>query len=70
MVKLEMDMLGYFESTTIIEMKQIINRRDSSIKAKIIEHPPVRDIEKEISQNNAVIAPFYGKGINNPHYAL
>ena len=70
MVQLEMDILWYFESTTIMEMKQIINTRDPNIKAKIIEHPTVRDIEKEISQNNAVIAPFYGKGINNPHYAL
>jgi len=69
MVKLEMDMLWYFESTTIMEMKQIINTRDPSIKAKIIEHPSIRDIEKEISQNHAVIAPFYGKWINNPHYA-
>jgi len=70
MVQLEMDILWYFESTTIVEMKQIINTRDPNIKAKIIEHPSIRDIEKEISKNNAVIAPFYGKWINNPHYAL
>lgn len=70
MVELEMQMLWYFESTTIMEMKQIINRRDPSIKAKIIEHPTIRDIEREISQNNIVIAPFYGKWLKNPHYAL
>lgn len=70
MVDLERKTLWYFESTTITEMKQIINIRDPTIKAKIIEHPTIRDIEKEISQNNAVIAPFYGKWINNPHYSL
>lgn len=70
MVDLEKKTLWYFESTTITEMKQIINIRDPTIKAKIIEHPTIRDIEKEISQNNAVIAPFYGKWINNPHYSL
>ena len=70
MVDLEMKMLGYFESTTIMEMKQIINTRDKSIKAKIIEHPTIRDLEREISQNNVVVAPFYWKGLNNPHYAL
>lgn len=70
MVDLEMKMLWYFESTTIMEMKQIINTRDKSIKAKIIEHPTIRDLEREISQNNVVVAPFYWKGLNNPHYAL
>jgi hypothetical protein len=44
-----------------MEMKQIINSRDRTIKASIIEHPTIRDIEKEISKNNIVIAPFYGK---------
>jgi len=61
MVELEMEMLGYFESTTIMEMKQIINRRDPSISARIIEHPTIHDLEREISQNNVVVAPFYGK---------
>ncbi|HKL43991.1 MAG TPA: hypothetical protein VJ892_01800 [Candidatus Absconditabacterales bacterium] len=70
MVELEMEMLGYFESTTIMEMKQIINRRDPSISARIIEHPTIHDLEREISQNNVVVAPFYGKGLGNPHYAL
>ena len=70
MVELEMQMLWYFESTTIMEMKQIINKRDREIKASIIEHPTIRDIEREISQNNVVIAPFYGKWLKNPHYAL
>lgn len=70
MVDLEMEMLWYFESTTIMEMKQIINRRDKTIKAHIIEHPTIRDIEREISQNHVVVAPFYGKWLKNPHYAL
>ncbi len=70
MVALEMEMLWYFESTTIMEMKQIINRRDPTIKAHIIEHPTIRDIEREISQNNVVVAPLYGKWLKNPHYAL
>ncbi len=70
MVELEMEMLGYFESTTIMEMKQIINRRDPSISARIIEHPTIHDLEREISQNNVVVAPFYGKWLWNPHYAL
>ncbi len=70
MVELEMEMLWYFESTTIMEMKQIINRRDPSITARIIEHPTIRDLEREISKNNMVIAPLYGKWLKNPHYAL
>lgn len=70
MVELEMEMLWYFESTTIMEMKQIINRRDPSITARIIEHPTILDLEREISKNNVVVAPFYGKGLWNPHYAL
>ncbi len=70
MVALEMEMLWYFESTTIMEMKQIINRRDPTLHARIIEHPTIRDIEKEISQDNVVVAPFYGKWLKNPHYAL
>lgn len=70
MVELEMEMLWYFESTTIMEMKQIINRRDPSIKASIIEHPSIRDLEREISKNNMAIVPLYGKGLKNPHYAL
>lgn len=70
MVELEMEMLWYFESTTIMEMKQIINRRDPSINARIIEHPSIKDIEREISKNNVVVAPFYWKWLKNPHYAL
>ncbi len=70
MVDLEMQMLWYFESTTIMEMKQIINRRDKTIHASIIEHPTIRDIEREISQNHIVVAPLYGKWLKNPHYAL
>jgi hypothetical protein len=44
-----------------MEMKQIINTRDKSIKTKIIEHPTIRDLEIEISQNHVVVAPFHGK---------
>ncbi len=70
MVELEMEMLWYFESTTIMEMKQIINRRDPSISARIIEHPTIQDIEREISKNNVVVTPLYWKWLGNPHYAL
>jgi len=70
MVELEMQLLGYFKSTTIMETKQVINKRDPTINARIIENPSINDLEKEISQNHIIIAPLYGKWLWNPHYAL
>jgi hypothetical protein len=61
MVELEMQLLGYFKSTTIMETKQVINKRDPTINARIIENPSINDLEKEISQNHIIIAPLYGK---------
>lgn len=70
MVELEMQMLWYFKSTTIMETKQLINKRDPSINTKIIENPSINDLEKEISQNHIIVSPIYGKGLKNPYYAL
>jgi cell division protein FtsB len=69
MKKFEEKLLGEWKSTTIAQIKKLVDTYfEGEVKNKIIESPTVEQIEAEISQNHPVIVPLAGRDIGNPNY--
>ncbi|MDI6778504.1 MAG: C39 family peptidase [Patescibacteria group bacterium] len=61
--------IGEWKSTTVAEMKTLIDVYfGGAIKSKIIENPTASQIEAEIAAGHPVVVPLAGRDIGNPNF--
>jgi len=69
MQKTEKKEIGEWKSTTITQIKKLVDVYfDGAIKSKIVDNPSIEDIETEISAENPVIIHLSGRDIGNPNF--
>lgn len=66
----EQENLWHHKDTTIQEFLILIKKYLSIQSSYILNNPSVNDIKKLIFEWKIIVAPFRGKMIGNPHYAL
>jgi uncharacterized protein YvpB len=59
---------GDYKDTTVFETANII-KEYWGYTTEVIENPSIDDIKYQIAKGNPVIAPFYGKALDNPFYS-
>ncbi len=69
MQKVEKKEIGEWKSSTIAQIKQLVDIYfEGKIKSKIIDSPTIDEIEAEIAAGNPVIIPLSGRDIGNPNF--
>ncbi|MBL7022347.1 C39 family peptidase [Patescibacteria group bacterium] len=68
LVKWQEDNRGKYKDTTIAETANIVEKY-YGYNTEILYNPSIEDIKQEIVKGNPVIAPFYGRALNNPNYS-
>ena len=69
MQKVEKKEIGEWKSSTITQIKQLVDIYfESKIKSKIIKNPTTSQIETEIAVGNPIIVPLSGRDIGNPNF--
>jgi len=69
MQKVEKKEIGEWKSSTITQIKQLVNIYfEEKIKSKIIDNPTIEQIEAEVAAGNPVIVPLSGRDIGNPNF--
>ncbi len=68
LVKWQEDNRGEYKDTTVSETANIVEEY-YGYSTEILYNPSIEDIKQQIVKGNPVIAPFYGKALNNPNYS-
>lgn len=66
-IEWEMQNLGFFESTTVVETEKVI-KGTYGLNTQVIENPTVEQIKSAISQGKLVLSPSAGRQLHNPFY--
>lgn len=69
MQKVEKKEIGEWKSTTVSQVKKIVDTYfEGKLRSKIINDPTNKDIEAEIFAGNPVVVPLAGRDIGNPNF--
>lgn len=69
-IDFENSYLGFYRSTTIAELAEVVEEYLGYNRVEIIKNPTSDDIRGQVAQGRPVIVPVAGREIGNPNFTL
>lgn len=67
-VKYEMELFGFFESTTAAQIATLVEQMYGYEKVEVIENPTIDDLKNHIVAGRPIIVPTAGRLLGNPNF--